>query len=209
MPASYRIHDGITTVPLRLDPREAVFVVFGEVTQGNSRTVSPPIRSVLTQVTGPWKVDFQDGRGAPASANFSELSDWSNNTDPGIKYFSGVGTYTKTIDIPEAALRKGARIEIDLGKVHEVAEVAVNGKTAGVAWKPPYRIDITDALKAGQNTLSIKVVNLWPNRLIGDQQKGAQKFTFAPDSKYTADSPLMPSGLIGPVEVDMLSAVSE
>ena len=209
MPASYRIHDGITTVPLRLDPREAVFVVFGEATQGNSRTVSPPIRSVLTQVTGPWKVDFQDGRGAPASANFSELSDWSNNTNPGIKYFSGVGTYTKTIDIPEAALSKGARIEIDLGKVHEVAEVAVNGKTAGVAWKPPYRIDITDALKAGQNTLSIKVVNLWPNRLIGDQQKGAQKFTFAPDSKYTADSPLMPSGLIGPVEVDMLSAVSE
>jgi hypothetical protein len=136
-----------------------------------------------------------------------ELSDWSNNSDPGIKYFSGVATYTRKIDVPISALTSGAHIELDLGKVHEIAEVIVNGKTEGIAWKPPYRVDITDAVKAGENTLSIKVVNLWPNRLIGDQQPGMKKVAFAPNSTYKANDPLLPSGLIGPVEVDRLSPI--
>jgi beta-galactosidase/beta-glucuronidase len=158
-------------------------------------------------VSGPWEVEFQPGRGAPKSATFTELSDWSNNANPGIKYFSGTATYTKTIQIPETALTQKPQIELDLGTVHAVAEVWVNGKAAGIAWKPPYRVDITDAVKPGENTLSIKVVNLWPNRLIGDQQPGAEKVTFAPNSTYTANSPLMPSGLIGPVEVDWLAEI--
>jgi len=206
-PASYRIHDGITTVPLTLDPRDAVFVVFREPTTAVARTVVAPSRFRLSDVSGPWEVEFQAGRGAPKSATFDALSDWSNNANPGIKYFSGTATYTKTIEISEAALSQKPRIELDLGNVHEVAEVAVNGKTAGIAWKPPYRVDITDAVKAGTNILSIKVVNLWPNRLIGDQQPGAEKFTFAPNSTYKANSPLMPSGLIGPVQVVGLAEI--
>lgn len=203
-PASYRIHDGVTMVPLMLEPRDAVFVVFREPAQSTSRTVVAPSRMKLMDVTGPWQVEFQAGRGAPPSATFEALSDWSDNSNPGIKYFSGAATYRKTIEIPESALNRNARIELDLGTVHELAEVAVNGKTAGIAWKPPYRVDITGAVKAGENTLSIKVVNLWPNRLIGDQQPGAQKVTFAPASTYNANSPLMPSGLIGPVTVNAL-----
>jgi len=104
-------------------------------------------------------------------------------------------------------VNRGSRIELDLGTVHVLAEVAVNGKTAGIAWKPPYRVDITDAVKAGANTVSIKVVNLWPNRLIGDMQPGAAKVAFAPNSTYTANSPLMPSGLIGPVAVDLFTEI--
>jgi len=96
---------------------------------------------------------------------------------------------------------------LDLGTVHVLAEVAVNGKTAGIAWKPPYRVDITDAVKAGANTVSIKVVNLWPNRLIGDMQPWAAKVAFAPNSTYTANSPLMPSGLMGPVGIDLLTEI--
>ena len=206
-PASYRIHDGITTVPLTLEPRDAVFVVFREPAGAMARTVAAPSRIRLLDVSGPWEVEFQPGRGAPKSATFDLLSDWSGNANPGIKYFSGTATYTRTIDIPESALSQKPQIELDLGKVHEVAEVSVNGKTAGIAWKPPYRVDITDAVKAGANTLSIKVVNLWPNRLIGDQQPGAEKVTFAPNSTYKVNSPLMPSGLIGPVQVIALTEI--
>jgi hypothetical protein len=202
-PASYTIHDGITTVPLNLEPRDALFVVFREPTQTMSRTVPAPTRTRLLSLAGPWEVTFQEGRGAPNSATFPQLSDWTNNTNPGIRYFSGEATYTKTIRIP--ALSQGSRVEVDLGIVHDLAEVAVNGKTTGIAWKPPYRVDITGALKAGDNTLSIKVVNLWPNRLIGDQQPGADKVAFAPNSNYTANSPLLPSGLMGPVVVDLLT----
>jgi hypothetical protein len=208
-PASYRIHDGVTTVPLALESRDALFVVFREPTSVVSRTVVAPIRIKLADVNGPWEVAFQSGHGAPPSATFDELSDWSNNTNPGIKYFSGTATYTKTIEIAESALASRSKLELDLGKVHEVAEVAVNGKTEGIAWKPPYRVDITDAVKPGANTLSIKVVNLWPNRLIGDQQPGAEKVAFTPSSTYKVNSPLMPSGLIGPVEVDWLSDESQ
>jgi hypothetical protein len=208
-PASYRIHDGVTTVPLSLTARDAVFVVFREPTKDLSREVSEPIRTAVAEVKGEWTVDFQSGRGAPESAKFKELSDWSNNSDPGIKYFSGTATYTTTIDVPQSALDDGARIELELGKVHEIAEVAVNGQTEGIAWKPPYSVDITDAVKAGENTLSIKVVNLWPNRLIGDMQKGAKKYAFAPNSTYTQNSPLFPSGLIGPVVIDRVAGVNK
>jgi hypothetical protein len=156
----------------------------------------------LLDVSGPWEVAFQEGRGAPKSATFNGLCDWSDSSNPGIKYFSGTATYTKKIEIEASALGQGSQIELDLGSVREVAEVAVNGKTQGIAWKPPYRVDITDAVKAGENSLSVKVVNLWPNRLIGDQQPGAEKLTFAPNSTYKATSPLMPSGLLGPVQVN-------
>jgi hypothetical protein len=204
-PAPYTIHDGVTTVSLRMEPRDAFFVVFRQSTASMSREIAAPIRTTITNVSGPWQVEFQAGRGAPKSAEFSGLSDWSNNSNLGIKYFSGVATYTKKIDVPASALTSGARIELDLGKVHEMAEVAVNGKPEGIAWKPPYRVDITDAVKIGENTLSIKVVNLWPNRLIGDQQPGMKKVAFAPNSTYKANDPLLPSGLIGPVEIDRLS----
>ena len=203
-PASYTIHDGVTTVPLTLAPRDAVFVVFREPAKAMSRAVATPIRVKLADVKGPWQVEFQPGRGAPKSATFDGLSDWSDSADPGIKYFSGAATYTKTVELPDSWGSGGSKIEIDLGKVHEVAEIAVNGKTEGIAWKPPYRVDITDAVKPGENTLSVKVVNLWPNRLIGDLQKGAQKIAFAPGSTYNENSPLLPSGLLGPVVIEQI-----
>ena len=201
-PASYRVHDGVTNVPLTLSARDAVFVVFREPTHATSRKVPDLIRAAETEVKGAWTVNFQADRGAPKSVRFEALSDWSNSADPGIKYFSGTAVYTKKIDIPQSALDGGARIEIDLGMVHEVAEVAVNGRTQGIAWKPPYRVDITEAVKTGENTLSIKIVNLWPNRLIGDMQPGAKRYAFAPNSTYTENSSLFPSGLLGPVVIE-------
>lgn len=202
---SYSIHDGVTTVQLRLEARDAVFVVFREPATQLSRDILQPLRTTVADVTGTWHVEFERGRGAPRSADFTALTDWTNNTNAGIKYFSGGATYTKTIDLPASSFISGTKVELDLGKVHELAEVTVNGTSAGIAWKPPYRVDITNLVKPGKNALAIKVVNLWPNRLIGDQQAGMEKVTFAPNSTYKANDPLLPSGLIGPVIVSRIS----
>lgn len=203
--ASYTIHDGVTTVPLRLEARDAVFVVFHEPATQLSREIPAPLRTTLSEATGPWHVEFEPNRGAPMSADFKALIDWISSNNTGIKYFSGIATYAKTINLPASAMESGAKIELDLGKVHELAEVTVNGKLAGTAWKPPYRVDVTDMVKAGENSFSIKVVNLWPNRLIGDQQPGMTKVTFAPNSTYKSNDSLLPSGLIGPVTVTRVS----
>jgi hypothetical protein len=117
-----------------------------------------------------------------------------------------VGTYTRTIDAPASWFEKGAQVWIDLGEVKNLAEVELNGKPLGVAWHAPYRVDATSALKPGANLLTVKVVNSWVNRLIGDEQPGATRITFADVKPYQANSPLQPSGLLGPVEVLSVAA---
>jgi hypothetical protein len=155
----------------------------------------------LADVGGPWKVNFQPGRGAPESATLNALASWSESADSGIKYFSGEGTYTNQIQAPDDWFAKGSHLWIDLGDVKNLAEVTVNGKSLGVVWHAPYRMDATAALKPGANEISVKVVNSWVNRLIGDEQPGATKYTFADVKPYKANSPLLPSGLMGPVTV--------
>jgi hypothetical protein len=119
-----------------------------------------------------------------------------------VKYFSGIGTYTKTIQAARDWFKKGAHLWIDLGDVKNLAEVTVNGKSLGIVWHTPYRVDATSALKPGANEVTIKVINAWVNRLIGDEQPDATtKYTFADVKPYKANSPLLPSGLLGPVHV--------
>jgi hypothetical protein len=118
-----------------------------------------------------------------------------------VKYFSGVGSYTVTLQASPDWFKKGAHYWIDLGDVRNLAAVTVNGKEVGEAWHAPYRIDVTAALKPGSNDITIKVVNAWVNRLIGDEQPGATRLAFADVKPYKANSPLLPSGLIGPVTV--------
>ena len=142
---------------------------------------------------------FQPGRGAPASVTMDELIRWSDSQDPGVKYFSGVGTYTKTLQASPEWFRKGSKLWIDLGEVKNLAVVTVNGKDLGQVWHAPYRVDATSALKPGANEITIKVVNAWVNRLIGDSSPAPRSITFADVKPYKADSPLLPSGLLGPV----------
>ena len=138
---------------------------------------------------------------------FERLASWSESATDGVKYFSGTATYSKTIQIPESALAPGAHVSLDLGEVRDLAEVAVNGKYLGIVWKTPFKVDVTEALKPGSNQIVIQVTNLWVNRLIGDQQSYAvKKYTFTDFAPYKADSPLLPSGLLGPVR--LLSAVA-
>ena len=109
----------------------------------------------------------------------------------------------------------GQRLMLDLGAVHEVAEVTLNGQNLGIVWRAPYQIDVTDAARPGRNDLRIKVTNLWPNRIIGDLQPGVMKqYTWAPmvpvlkDFTWKADSKLLPSGLLGPVTISASSPAS-
>jgi hypothetical protein len=201
-PAAYHIADGRTTVPLHLEPWGTVFVVFRKPAKSNSLSLPKGVETELATVEGLWNVAFQPGRGAPASVTLDKLISWTDSPDAGVKYFSGTGTYTKSIQASPDWFKKGAKLWIDLGDVKNLAEVAVNGKPLGLVWHTPYRVDATSALKPGANEVTIKVINAWVNRLIGDQQPDATtKYTFADVKPYKAKSPLLPSGLLGPVHV--------
>jgi hypothetical protein len=198
-PVTYRTEGLRTVVPLQLNAWDAVFVVF-RPGSAPSRTVTEPPETRVAAVEGPWTVHFQAGRGAPDSITLASLSSWHENSDAGVRYFSGTGTYANSIQAPGDWFQKGARLWLDLGDVKNLAEVSVNGKAMGIAWKPPFRVDVTDALKPGANAIEIRVTNLWVNRLIGDEQPGVtKKYTLTAQQFYRADSPLLPSGLLGPV----------
>jgi hypothetical protein len=201
-PASYYTSAGRTTVPLNLAPWETVFVVFRSPASAHSRTVPSSVQTPLENIDGPWQVTFAPDLGAPSSAAFEKLTDWKDNADEGIKYFSGTAAYTKSIDVPAAWMNPGAHIWIDLGSVKNMAEVSVNGKSVGLIWKEPYRVDLTSALKPGANSIEIKVTNGWTNRIIGDRQPNVTKsYTFTTPKFYKADAKLVPSGLLGPVQI--------
>jgi len=200
-PASYKTVNGRTVVPLRLNENDAVFVVFRKPASAPSRTL-PEVRQMdLTALDGSWDVAFQPNRGAPAKVTLDKLASWTENADAGVKYFSGTATYTKTVQAPAAWFKSGAQLWLDLGSVANIAEVAVNGKPVAAVWRQPFRVNLTGTLKTGSNTLEVKVTNVWVNRLIGDQQPGATKIAYTAQQPYRADSPLLPSGLLGPVKV--------
>jgi hypothetical protein len=201
-PASYRIENGRTIVPLNLEPWGTVFVVFRHPTQVQSRSLPRATETPIAGINGPWQVSFQPDRGAPDRMTFEKLTAWNENSDEGVKYFSGTATYSKTIQAPATWFTAGTHLWIDLGTVKNLAEVTVNGKPLGIAWKPPYRLDATGALKRGDNQLEIEVTNGWVNRIIGDRQPGVSKtYAFTSPKFYKASSPLWPSGLLGPVQL--------
>jgi hypothetical protein len=205
-PAEYKIADGQTTVPLHLDPAGSVFVIFRKSTNIAERTLPHTTSTTLTSVPGPWQVNFPPNWGAPAQITLDSLSSWTKSSDTGVKFFSGTATYSKDIEVSADWLHAGGSVVLDLGAVEEIAEVSVNGKpVGGVLWKPPFQADVTTALKPGTNHLEIRVTNLWPNRMIGDEQPGVQKtYTFTDMKFYKADSPLIDSGLLGPVTINVV-----
>jgi alpha-L-rhamnosidase/Glycosyl hydrolases family 2, sugar binding domain len=200
--ASYTIENGVTRVPLRLEANDAVFVVFRNKTTQKSRTVIIPKEKQIKTIEGPWNISFQEKRGAPAKSTFETLKPWNENNDPGIKFFSGTATYTKNINAKAEWFKEGTRFLLDLGSVKELAEVIVNGKSMGIVWKTPFRVEVTEGLKKGENKVEIKVTNLWVNRLIGDMQPTVrEKITYTTMPFYRSDSPLKVSGLLGPVQI--------
>jgi hypothetical protein len=193
---SYEIEDGRTTIPLHFESWDAYFIVFKDEADELTYT-KPALRETdVVTIKGPWTVSFQEGRGTPPTMELAELKSLSENADPGIKYFSGTATYKTSFASPIA----GAAY-VDLGQVENIAEVILNSKSQGVVWKKPFRLRL-DGLIEGENILEVKVTNTWVNRLIGDAQPNvATKITYTTMPFYQADSPLLPSGLIGPVVV--------
>ncbi len=200
-PASYTIANGHTTVPLHLEPWGTVFIVFRKPAAAPARTLPAIAEISLATIDGPWNLSFQSNRGAPASINLDKLASWTDNTDAGVKYFSGAVTYARTIEASADWFKSDASFWLDLGDVKNLAEISMNGTSLGVVWHAPYRVDVTKALRPGRNQLTIRVINAWVNRLIGDQQPNVSKITFTDVTPYRASSPVLPSGLIGPVQV--------
>jgi hypothetical protein len=198
---SYRTQQGRTTVPLQLEPWGTVFVVFRRPTHVANRILSEPALKPIAVLTGPWTLDFQSSRGAPPSITLDKLSPWNENSDPGVRYYSGTGTYHIDILAKPEWFTPGSRLWLDLGNVANLAHIVLNEKDLGVVWHAPFRLEVTGILKPGNNQLTIKVTNAWVNRLIGDQQPGATQYTYADIHPYKANSPLQISGLLGPVTI--------
>jgi len=187
--------------------------------------IAPPVA-----IPGPWHVAFPAGLGAPPEVTLDRLQSLHGHADPDVRHFSGTASYAARFSVPRAALGAGRRLWLDLGRVEVIAQVRVNGRSLGRLWKPPFLIDVTDAVRAGENRLEVAVTNLWPNRLIGDEhlpeenrypvtafsatggidklpdwyREGRPKppggrVTFSTWKHYSKDSPLLESGLLGPV----------
>jgi hypothetical protein len=189
-----------TVVPLELAAQDSFFVVFREAAKQPTAVVPKHAVKTVAEITTPWEVAFQAGRGAPAGATFATLQGFEQNADAGIRYFSGMANYRTTFVAPKG-VKRGATLWLDLGRVGDVAEVLVNGKVVGTAWKAPYRLEIGGALQRGTNQLEVRVANLWVNRLIGDALPGATKVAAAIAPTYLPTAPLRPSGLMGPVRL--------
>ena len=166
----WHVENGRTVVQLSLPPSGSVFVVFRKPVDGTSSTnMVATVEHSPVLVHGAWHVSFPPNWGAPESVEFPELVSWTERNESGIRFFSGTASYVKTVpcNTPSA----GERIILDLGVVKNFAVVTVNNTTFPVLWRPPYRLDVTDALKprAASFDLKVDITNLWPNRLIGDE----------------------------------------
>jgi len=225
------IAKGRTELRLDLAPLGSVFVVFRRAGSSDRETLDPLARDTFpaaddpapATLDGPWQVEFPEGWGAPRAATFGRLQGWTESADAGIRSFSGIATYQTTFELPVAPAL-GRRLFLELGDLAEIAEVAVNGNNLGLVWLPPYRVEITGAVRSGSNRLEIRVANLWANRLNADSlMPESDRFTRSnldriqtdptsdssygrvPRGKtrpvYTEIPPLMRSGLFGPVRI--------
>ena len=230
--------DGRISVALRLEPLQSFFIVFRDAAPPVSDAVPAPwpasaarpdfpVPEEIASLDGPWEVAFDPKGGGPERIVFEALDDWSRRPEDGIKYYSGKAVYGKTFDLPRSASLECGRLWLDLGEVGNIAAVRLNGRDLGVVWCDPWRVEITGAVRRKDNRLEVRVANLWPNRLIGDEREppdaeyarggrlarwpdwlvegrprpSSGRFAFSTWKHFAADSPLLPSGLLGPVRV--------
>ena len=241
----YHVEEDHTVIPIQFDIYQSYFVVFRTKTSLRETAAKKnfPESMQVDELKKPWTVSFDPTWGGPEKAIFEQLTDWSQHHDPDIKYYSGTAIYRQSFDLPSkekggdglidpsssqakeyfelGKAKKQGPIFLDLGKVKNMARIRLNGHDLGVVWTAPWRVDITKVVKEKSNELEIEVINLWPNRLIGDEQlpddgiRGGQwpkwliegqsrtsgRYTFTTYRHFTKDSPLLESGLIGPVTI--------
>jgi hypothetical protein len=222
----YNTRDGMTTIDLEFEPYESYFIIFQRrkasrppVKEGHSNF--PEYKEIKT-LEGPWELAFDPRLGGPEKIIFDNLQDWTEHEERGIKYYSGIVTYTKEFDASDIN-RKVSKLFLDLGVVNDMARVSLNGKDLGVVWCAPWRIDISDAIVEEENKLEIEVANRWINRLLGDRQEpdanvrtvkfknglmggkeyttGRYTFTTKAAMRSFGFTEPLPSGLLGPVSI--------
>lgn len=220
---NYDVANGTTSIPLEFAAYQSWFVVFdNSLNATKSKKVFRLTESKeIKRIDEAWEVTFDTLLGGPATARFDKLTDWSKHDDERIRYYSGTATYRTTFDINE--FDKKAPLYLDLGTVGNIALVKLNGKDLGIVWTAPWQIDISGIVKKTGNNLEIEVVNLWVNRFIGDERlpydgvkdgkfpdwllnntpRTSGRITFTTVRYYKQDSPLLESGLLGPVKVIM------
>lgn len=218
----FAVQGAHTIIPLQLDGHQSYFVVFSADVPHKSvapkkKNFEPP--TIVAKIEGSWNVAFDPKWGGPENIVFDHLTDWTTRAEEGIKYYSGIAIYTKTFELPSQAGQD--QLYLDFGLINHLARVTLNGKDLGVLWTAPWRVAIPKSLLRKQNKLQIEVANIWPNRMIGDQQmpgdgikngewpewliKGlprpGKRYTFSTFEPYRKDSPLYKSGLLGPVTI--------
>lgn len=232
-PNDYRETKNCTLLSLHLEPYESLFLVFPRKKSRAEwlrlKIQRKPLVEKEIPIEGAWEVRFPKGWGAPERVTLSKLISWSEHPEEGVKYFSGTALYIKDFQIPGSLCRGNRRYFLDLGRVEVIAEVMINGHYLGTLWKVPYRLDITKAIKPGKNRLLIRVTNLWVNRMIGDEHleedsernpdgtlrswprwllegkpSPTGRFTFTTWKLWRKDEPLQPSGLLGPVRLQII-----
>jgi len=203
--------DGRISVPVDLAPGGSLFVIFTENRRPeiNSRELLSAVGQ--EEISGPWSISFPDGWGAPAEVSFDKLTSWTDSETDGIKYFSGTACYSKTLNINPDQVKEDRRIFIDLGEVKDIAEVFINDQSAGILWKEPYKLDITDYINGGENDLDIEITNMWVNRLTGDMLSETGEPYCRTNHPYVRQDNwagggdetyrIQKSGLMGPVKI--------
>ncbi|MGQ1783641.1 glycosyl hydrolase [Saccharicrinis sp. GN24d3] len=248
--AQFAQTNGQTKVWVDLESQESVFVVFRTSAKGVPSASSKPldatcftltndlkiqkeslVNTVPVELKNAWVVTFPEVKSEQKSYDFLQLIDWTTHSADVVKYFSGTAIYENEFLMDRKMLADNQRVALDLGEVNIAAKVFINGKDLGVIWMAPYRVDVTDALKRGKNTIKIEVTNQWTNRLIGDEQfpnetgfdRKAdmmpdwflnnepapinQRSTFTITNFYNKKSKLIPAGLCGPVQLMLFEKV--
>ena len=202
--ANYQIKNGRTEFPVFLDQNASLFIVLQQPTKQTANNAGKNWTETVSiqTIDGPWTVKFDPSLGGPKEpVTFNQLTNWTQNADSTIRYYSGTAKYSTTFNY---RVQTNKSVWINIGNVHNLAGVFVNGIDCGVAWTAPYRVDISKALKEGQNTIRVEVVNTWNNRLVGDSRLPADKritatmFPFKMEGKN-----LLPAGLLGPVTIEV------
>ncbi|HVU59148.1 MAG TPA: glycosyl hydrolase [Puia sp.] len=209
----YRQANGRVIVPLLFEAFQSWFVVFARDVPGAKRVTGPvmgpdvrenfPALKILQELAGEWSVAFDPQWGGPDHIVFDQLQDWSQSEDPRIRYYSGKAVYTKEFNFKRVA---GDAVYLDLGVVKNIARVAVNGVDLGIVWTAPWQVDITSVVRSGRNELKVEVINLWPNRLVGDAGLPEEKRLTHTNIVFKADASLLSSGLLGPITLKWAGA---
>lgn len=151
--------------------------------RGRSQEIS--VRSVPdpTLLAGPWRVTFSTDLGGPGAIELEQLLDWTHHPDDGVRYYSGTATYERSFELG-AAPGDMDRLLLDLGEVHDIAEVSVDGAPFVTLWKPPFELDLTGRVHPGPNRLTIRITNTWVNRLIGDERLYPERYEEPVDPEW-------------------------